>query len=177
MLLIFHHRRSLTERTVQTNLLHFQAEGTKRGLGPGYQLKPKSQQVIAHRNWGCRGALGLWQRSHQTWHGTERSTLAYPVLLPSSLLPGPPLGQTQKEVSWQESLGDGPQGQPSVMERRAGQGWHGGKMSHLSFPKGRPLSQTKCKERSRLLSYTAFPFPPPWLSTVWVHKIIRQALR
>lgn len=83
MLLIFHHRRSLTERTVQTNLLNFQAEGTKRGLGPGYQLKPKSQQVIAHRNWGCRGALASDREATRRDMGQREA----PWLIPSSCLP------------------------------------------------------------------------------------------
>lgn len=88
--------REATEETAPTFRLKRQRENwdkaTTLSQNPGrtYPVGP-----------GAMADTQPWQRSHQRWQGTgmERSTLAYPFLLPSGLLPGPPIGQTQKAAS------------------------------------------------------------------------------
>ena len=89
------------------NLSYFQdvfdsfCQETKKGLGQGQQLKPESWQALSYSNQGYSGDSAPDSEAARggVGHGTERGTLAYRFLLPSSLLPGPPIGQTQKEAS------------------------------------------------------------------------------
>lgn len=74
---------------------------TKRGLGQGHQRKPESWQALSCSSQGYSGDSDPNSDAARGGVGQamERGTLAYRFLLPSSLLPGPPIGQTQKEAS------------------------------------------------------------------------------
>lgn len=91
----------------------------KRGLGQGHQLKPECWQALSCSNQGYSGdsAPNSDAARGGVGQGTERGTLAHRFLLPSSLLPGPPIGQTQKEASWWESLGNAPMTAPFDREQ------------------------------------------------------------
>lgn len=137
----------MMEKEQQENQ-HLQAEGTMGGLGQGHQLNTTPSWAVSHRNWSH--SRDSAPHREDTRGRVGRGILAYPFLLPSSLLPGALVGQTQQEASWRGNLGMLP---PMTVrygrEQSRAKGKNGlkDKMRYIFLAKRRSMRQMTVKQK------------------------------